>query len=258
MSAEEITDYDQIAEVYDLRYHSSGHRGILSALRAVLSERSPKHVLEVGCGTCHWLKGLQTVNQCSLWGIDRSHKMLTQTSPEYHLLLSQGIAENPPFNESFFDVVYCVNAIHHFFSPEIFIDQTFRILQPDGDLIIIGTDPHDPRNQWYIYEYFENVFERDLERFPAWQVIEDWLHKAGFTGVNQSDVEMIDTLKTTESVLQDPFLQKNGCSQMMLLNQEDYQQGLNNIISAINSDCDKSLTFANKIVFSMLTAKKPT
>ena len=37
-------------------------------------------------------------------------------------------------------------------------------------------DPHGRRESWYVYRYFEGVYERDLARFPTWRQIAADLH----------------------------------------------------------------------------------
>ncbi len=57
-------DYDRLARSYDQRYVEHDYRGIERTLRTVLDGR--RRVLEVGCGTGHWLEVVGG------WGLDPS------------------------------------------------------------------------------------------------------------------------------------------------------------------------------------------
>jgi hypothetical protein len=46
-------DYDEVAADYDGRYRESRYEGIDAAVRAIV--RGTERVLDVGCGTGHWL-----------------------------------------------------------------------------------------------------------------------------------------------------------------------------------------------------------
>ena len=49
-----VTDYDRIADRFDTRYRFYGYDGVRETLLNFLGPQ-PSSVLEVGCGTGHWL-----------------------------------------------------------------------------------------------------------------------------------------------------------------------------------------------------------
>src|SRR5439155_905726 len=49
-----------------------------------------------------------------------------------------------------------------------------------GLMMTVGLDPHAGVDQWYIYEYFDNVLEIDRRRYPASSQIREWMRAAGF------------------------------------------------------------------------------
>jgi len=248
-------DYDQIAADYNRRYQNDRRLGTLNALRAILSEIAPIRILEVGCGTCHWLEGLQA-SGLSLMGVDKSYAMLKQARALQKTLLCQAAAESLPLKDESYDFIYCVNALHHFSEPQTFIREVQRVLMPGGTLAIIGMDPSDTRNRWYLYDFFTGVFENDLERFPDWNRVKYWVKQAPFSLVQFNDVVFIHDPKTRDSVLQDPFLQKNACSQLALLSQEEYKRGLAQLQAHVNTIQDPGFCYENDIVLSMLRARK--
>lgn len=102
-----------------------------------------------------------------VYGLDLSLGMLRQAVADEvpdgsTLLLCNSCASRLPYIVGSFDLVFCVNALHHFRLPERFIMEARRVLKPDGRLAIVGLNPHDPSVNWYIYDYFEGVFEETL------------------------------------------------------------------------------------------------
>jgi len=182
--------------------------------------------------------------------------MLNQAQALQKTLLCQASAESLPLKDESHDFIYCVNALHHFSEPETFIREVQRVLMPGGTLVIIGMNPSDTRNRWYLYDFFTGVFENDLERFPDWNRVKYWVKQAHFSLVQFEDVEFIHDPKTRDSVLQDPFLQKNACSQLALLSPEEYQHGLAKLQAHVNTIQDPGFCYENDIMLSMLRARK--
>ncbi len=219
-------DYDQIAPTYNRRFAEGKREGTDDVL-AELAQRTPGgRILEAGCGTGHWLAGLRQVSQ-QLYGLDLSAGMLAQAQQsDEHLHLARGQAGRLPFDGSSFDLVFCVNAIHHFTSQREFVMEAGRVLRPGGAFAVIGMDPRGHRDDWYIYEYFEGTFQVDLERFPSWETIQGWMVQAGFQRPALRPVERIIHHKVGRSVLDDPYLEKSASSQLALLSEEAYATGL--------------------------------
>ena len=131
--------------------------------------------------------------------------------------LIRGCAKQLPFESGFFDFVFCVNAIHHFEDARAFISETSRVLQPGGALAVVGSEPHGRKDSWFAYHYFDGTYETDLKRFPRWQTVSEWMAASGFERMELNEVERIMDPKYGREVLNDPFLQKNSCSQLALL-----------------------------------------
>ncbi|HLF03462.1 MAG TPA: class I SAM-dependent methyltransferase [Anaerolineales bacterium] len=227
-------NYDRIAPHYHQRY-ATGSRlsGIATALHAIVRRIGAQDILEAGCGTGRWLDELRPVAR-SVTGLDLSRGMLAQAQNLSGLnALACGRATQLPFAPAAFDLVFCVNALHHFGQPDVFIAQARRLLRPGGALAIANMDPHRGTDRWYLYDYFEGARETDLRRFPSSGVLLDWLAKAGFDPVEWQVIEKIKSELTGRAVLDDHFLQKHGTSQLALLSDEVYAAGRRAIESAI-------------------------
>ncbi len=251
-------DYDRVAPEYDRRYSVARRYGRVEALLRLASRLDARRILEVGCGTGYWLAQLRAFGDV-LYGLDPSTGMLKQAQRrEGHLRLTGGRAEHLPFREQALDLVFCVQAIHHFAQPQRFVDQAYRVLEHGGALAIVGSDQRHPPDDWYVYNYFEGTLETDLRRKPSWTTITPWLEEAGFVDIGLSIVEEINDPKQGRQVLRDPFLRKNGCSQLALLTDEAYALGLARIKAALAKAAARgeSLTFPCRISIAMLTGHK--
>src|SRR5215204_3859969 len=168
-------DYDPIAKTYDRRYQENDYSAVLAALMAFIGEQAGQHILEVGCGTGHWLRSLDGC-ETRVTGVDASARMLARARVQAPgAVLVQGEAERLPWTGESFDRVFCINALHHFRDKLAFLREAVRVLRPSGQLMTVGLDPHAGVDRWYVYEYFENVLESDRQRYSASSQIREWM-----------------------------------------------------------------------------------
>jgi SAM-dependent methyltransferase len=255
--ADARVNYDQIAPTYNQRYTVSQFEGIAAALCSLTQDVRAERVLEVGCGTGRWLAELHPVAR-QVYGMDLSLGMLQQAQqrPE-SLSLICGHASHLPFLNAVFDLIFCVNAFHHFSQPRAFISEAQRLLRPGGALAVMGMDPHAGRDRWYLYDYFAGTQETDLRRFSSSGTILDWMVAAGFARVEWRVVEHLVGQHVGRAVLEDPILQKHGTSQLALLTDEAYTVGIGWINTALNEAAatGKTLTFPVDISLTMVTGR---
>src|SRR5438876_1008553 len=120
---ERRVNYDEVAVTYDDRYASGvgeAQHTIPAALRQLLRPDTANQTLEVGCGTGFWLGSFGIGHE--VYGLDLSSVMLARARKR-HLVLVCGSAEQLPFPDSSFDLVYCVNAFHHFQDKNAFLTE---------------------------------------------------------------------------------------------------------------------------------------
>jgi ubiquinone/menaquinone biosynthesis C-methylase UbiE len=247
-------DYDRIAASYDRRFATGDTRGVADALLALAHGLAPARILEAGCGTGRWLAALRPVGS-RLYGLDLSAGMLARARQRQGLRhLVRGRAGRLPFPAAGFDLVYCVNAIHHFESAHGFVSEARRLLRPGGALAVGTMDPRQLRDRWYVYEYFAGTYETDLARFPSWGTIVDWMAAAGFQRIQWQPVDQIVDAKAGRAVLDDYFLKKDSCSQLALLSDEEYQAGLGRIEAALEAAeaAGETATFAVDLFLAMV------
>ena len=224
--------YDEVSAVYDQRYRSGGPVGIAKSLLELAYKVEARRVLEVGCGTGHWLTLMQNCEiRC---GLDYSAGMLDKAKQrDGSLKLVRGTAIQLPFREDVFDSVFCVHALHHFDDPLAFVYEARCVLRTGGALAIIGMDPQTEQDRWYLYDYFPGTYETDLARYPAGDMILHWMKGAGFVGCKRRIAARIEHDFIGREVLSDPVLQENGTSQLSLLTEDALVNGMTQIREAI-------------------------
>jgi ubiquinone/menaquinone biosynthesis C-methylase UbiE len=226
-------DYDKIAPSYDARYAGGLYSDALRTLRNLIIAKKPRSALDVGCGTGYWLSALRDLVP-RIYGLDYSREMLRKASaanPGSNLI--RGTAETLPFRDAVFDLIYCVNALHHFGQIDACIGAGRRLLAPGGTLVIIGMDPHHGRDRWCVYDYFPETRAIDLDRYPSSGQIADAMLWAGFDRIESSIACRFEATRLGSAVFDDPELRRNGCSQLALLTDEQYAAGIARIQSAI-------------------------
>ena len=252
-----FVNYNQIAPTYDQRYAISPLKGVAAALHALAEIVPVERILEVGCGTGRWLAELEATGS-KMYGLDLAGGMLHKANgrmKQAHLTL--GRAGRLPFREAIFDLVFCVNALHHFKQPAQFIFEARRLLRTGGALVVVGMNPNRGRERWYLYRYFEGTYETDLHRFPSPGTILEWMIAAGFDKVEWSIAEHILASQRGREVLDDYFLQKHSTSQLTLLTDETYAAGLERIKAALAAakTAGETLIFPTDISMEILIGR---
>ena len=252
-------NYDKIASDYNQRYPAAQKWERGQALLELAKDLKAKTILEVGSGTGYWLNQLRQVTN-GLYGLDYSMGMIEQAKQQpAELNLSRGTGTQLPYQSGTFDLIYCVDAIHHFGDHHAFTHEAFRLLKPKGALAIIGHDPHSvDTSSWYIYNYFDTVYDTDLRRYPAGTSIVKWMEHDGFKNISSETVEQIKNIHVGEAVLKDPFIKHNATSQLALLSEETYQTGLKRINQALAEakEKDERIVFRSEINVKMFLGYK--
>lgn len=247
------TDYSKIAPTYNNRYKTNYLVGIENEITSIVTSNKYNTILEAGCGTGRWLSLLKKHTK-NIFGIDYSFDMIKipiQEKP--HLKLVNADAANIPFKDNFFDLIFCVNAIHHFPDKQKFIRESKRTLKSKGMIAVFGVDPSIDKD-WYIYNYFDSVYENDLKRFPTLNFLQENLAMEGFVNVEIKTVEKVDNARKGSDIFDDPFLQKHSCSQLANLSDEQYQKGIEKIKNEIIKDPET--IFKTSVIFYLANAKK--
>jgi ubiquinone/menaquinone biosynthesis C-methylase UbiE len=228
-------NYDSVAKDYDRRYLINDYSGVEEALVAFIGRDLTGRVLEVGCGTGHWLR-LLTERRSRVAGVDASYNMLEFAHDQAPgAWLAQGRAEHLPWANEAFERLFCINAFHHFEDKVRFLAEARRVLEPGGQMMTIGLDPHTGIDRWYIYEYFEPVLEIDKRRYPASSQIREWMQALRFSDVRTCDVQHLPAWLSARTAIEEGRLDRDATSQLAVLTDEQYQRGIDRIHRALES-----------------------
>ena len=237
-----VTDYDRIADRYDTRYGAYAYDGVRETLRNFLGAQ-PSATLEVGCGTGHWLGAISLARRhamdgaapdCGLpiadcgfdCGIDPSAPMLArarEAAPAARLVRAR--AEDLPFPDASFDRLFCVNALHHFADRVRFFAEARRVLKPGGGLLSIGKDPHTDRDDWWVYEYFDETRAIDRERFARVRTLRGEMALAGFAWTESMEADHIEVVRPASEALANGAVDQSFTSQLTVLSDEEFRRG---------------------------------
>jgi ubiquinone/menaquinone biosynthesis C-methylase UbiE len=228
VGTERITDYDAVAERYDLRYGRYSYSGVRDTVLSFLGDASA--VLEVGCGTGHWLAEVDSSRPRHLVGIDPSARMLARAHravPAARFVRARG--EELPWRDQSFERIFCVNALHHFADRERFFAEARRVLRPGGGLLTIGKDPHREGDTWWVYDYFEETRTIDRARYAPVKTLRGEIARAGFAWAESLEADRIEGLVPAGAALAegaDGIVSPTFTSQLTVLSEEEFARGV--------------------------------
>lgn len=253
---EEKVNYNYISSTYDERYKSSPLSGIGDELQKLLKYLKPKSILEIGCGTGYWLTNFDS-NDLQLFGLDFSHGMLKNARIKNNdLLLISADANKLAFREQSFDWVYSVNALHHFPDQHNSVIDAVKLVKPGGKISIFNFDPFDESLDWYLYDYFPRTREIDFNRYTSFDTLKKWFVECGVKNVEIKTAHVVTNCYFGQEVFDDNFIKKNQASQLVLLNDEEYNEGIERINTSI-SKMAKPIRFNVRLTFKSITGTIP-
>ena len=227
-----IVDYDSVADGFDRRYALHSYSGVRETVLAFVGTDKPSAILEVGCGTGHWLTAVIGLAPF-VAGVEPSSGMLSRAraaAPGARLVRAS--AERLPWRNASFDRVFCVNALHHFTDRRQFFAEARRVLRPGGGLLSIGKDPHAERDAWWVYDYFPETLEIDRARFGAVRTLRGELSRAGFAWAESSEADRIEAVIPVDEAFAGGAVDRKYTSQLTVLTDEEFGAGVERLRQA--------------------------
>lgn len=123
--------------------------------------------LEAGCGRGDFLKGFQKLG-INVQGMDISEEAI-ELNPKIDIAIADIEKDGLPYADNTFDVVYSKSLLEHFYHPEIYIKEAYRILKPGGLLLTLVPD-------WEVN--YKTYFD-------------DYTHRTPFTKISLNDIYKI-------------------------------------------------------------------
>lgn len=149
-------------------------------------------VLEVGCGRGQGLKLLsEEVMPASIYGVDFSEHQVQRSRSNLvgisNVTVTQAPAEELPFEAGTFTKAYSVEAIQHFKSPEVFIQQLSRVLKEGGKVAITSFFATDRDSIPTLKEMFPTL-KRGVDNAIDIHDMSTWLEKNGLVDIKVSSI----------------------------------------------------------------------
>jgi ubiquinone/menaquinone biosynthesis C-methylase UbiE len=178
-------------------------------------------VLEIACGTGNYIGAIHDRTGCEAWGVDPSKAMLEQAQMrDTGIRWVQALAEDATIVHGLFDLIFCVDAVHHLRDRVLAFRVANRLLSSGGRFCIATDSEEIIRARKPLSEYWPETIEVDLNRYPRIDVLKAELGEAGFLTVWQQKVYSKDWLSDISSYKARVF------SCLRLLPEQSYQRGL--------------------------------
>jgi SAM-dependent methyltransferase len=217
-------DYDAIAETYDARYDRNRYGEVRDALMRFVGDATD--VLEVGCGTGHWLAELSGGRRFVV-GLDPSIGMLRQAMGNApSAMLIRGVAGALPTRSKAAERLFCINAFHHFPDKPAFVAEARRVLRDNGAIMLVGLDPHTGIDQWWVYDYFPSTLPIDLARYSPTAAIRAMLGEAGFSSIETTVAQHFPAAIPFDKALERGYLDRRSTSQLVVMADDEYRAGM--------------------------------
>jgi len=119
----------------DEQGYAENFRRWIHAELATLPKDSP--ILEVGCGDGSFTKVLGE-HSSAVTAIDISADQIELNARAYPQInfLQHDVAEEFPFEEGTFDVIWCSEVLEHLFDPGFALREMYRVMAPNGRLLV--------------------------------------------------------------------------------------------------------------------------
>lgn len=160
--------------------------GLLKRCRFVKSFRDTGRLLDIGCGTGHFLAAMRRIPGWEVVGVEPSETAYKFARERYGLCVHLGDLESASFQNRTFDVVTMWDTLEHLHNPIADLLEVKRILKSDGYLIV-RTPSLDSLDALVFGQYWQGLDSpRHLAIFTR-RTLTGLLEKAGFT---------VETVKT--------------------------------------------------------------
>ncbi len=220
-------DYDRVSKVYD-NVRVGDPEMVYQILQGINLTRKSL-VLDVGCGTGNNTLLFSEATPARIIGLDISFGMLEKAHEKTKRVpMVQSPADVLPFSTETFHFVFMTEVIHHLPSPQIAIEEIFRVLRSEGSLCIV-TQSHKQIDGRITSRFFPASANVDKERYPDIDVIEEIMSRTEFIKVSHKEYQF-KPITLGEEYLQ--TVENRGYSMLHKISREAYEQGLQDLRAA--------------------------
>ena len=198
-------DYGKIAEYYDKGRAATGPIIDLwvGLIAKYISKGRETKLLDIGCGTGRFSLPMAERFRCLVTGADMSTEMLDKAKGKDKNGLVRWEVQDVhemTYGDASFDAIFMSNVIHHCDMPVKALRECQRVLAVDGVLLIRYGAIEQVRED-VTHMFFPETLALDEERTPSVKLVEKWMIKADFRGINTEEV-MQKTFRTDEELIE--------------------------------------------------------
>jgi 2-polyprenyl-3-methyl-5-hydroxy-6-metoxy-1,4-benzoquinol methylase len=109
--------------------------GINKRCRFVIRQKKQGRLLDIGCATGTFLRGMAKYPGWELNGVEISEHAAKIAREAYSLNVFNGTLEEAAYPEHYFDAITLWDVLEHLHDPSSSLDEIHRILKPDGVIV---------------------------------------------------------------------------------------------------------------------------
>lgn len=188
-------------------------------------------ILEVGCGTGNYLRQLAAQTQARCYGIDPAERMLALAQAHNNakgIDWRLGHAQQLPFADETFDLVYSVDVSHHIPQRLHYFEEAWRVLKPGGKICTVTDSEWIISHREPLATFFPETIEVNLQRYPTVAELVEGKKQAGFKNIVETMTDHPYTLQTAVGY------KNKAYSSLHLISEAAFTQGLQQLEAALS------------------------
>lgn len=198
----------------------------LNTVASYINVAKINKIVDLGCGTGRFTRGLVEHFGGEVIGIDPSIEMLQIAKQKYSqpkIRFIKGVAEKIPLLNSSVDLVFLSMTWHHITDKVEAIKEIYRLLRIGGYVVVRNATKENIIQLPELFQFFPTAGEIELKRMPSRKDLENLFRMHGF------NIVAFITLKQKFAENYEKYFQKiklRALSGLTMISDNEFQEGL--------------------------------